>query len=81
MLDHYVNKNESNKIDQDSKQDKETKYRRDDQNTTNIFDKEELDQDHMRVKSVSLTIRTIHTMTKDRSCNMRRNPSQKNQIS
>ena len=46
MLDHYVNKNESNKIDQDNKQDKETKYRRDDQNTNNIFDKDELDQDH-----------------------------------
>ena len=38
MVDHYVNKNESNKIDQDNKQDKETKYRRDDQNTNNIFD-------------------------------------------
>ena len=46
MLDHYVNKNESNKIDQDKKQDKETKYRRDDQNTNNIFDKDKLDQDH-----------------------------------
>ena len=32
MLDQYVNKNESNKVDQDNKQDKETKYLRDDQN-------------------------------------------------
>ena len=46
MLDHYVNKNESNKIDQDNKQDKETKYHRDDQNANNIFDKDKLDQDH-----------------------------------
>ena len=46
MLDHYVNKNESNKIDQYNKQDNETKYRRDGQNTKNIFDKDELDQDH-----------------------------------
>ena len=46
MLDQYVNKNESNKIDQDNKQDKETKYHRDDQNTNNIFDKDKLDQDH-----------------------------------
>ena len=52
MLDQYVNKNESNKVDQDNKQDnkqdKETKYLRDDQNTNNIFDKNknELDQDH-----------------------------------
>ena len=46
MLDHYVNKNESNKIEQDNKQDKETKYRRDDQNTNNIFHKDELDQHH-----------------------------------
>ena len=30
MLDHYVNKNEGNKIDQDNKQEKETKYLRDD---------------------------------------------------
>ena len=42
MLDHYVNRNESNKIDQG----KETNYRRDDQNTNNIFDKDELGQDH-----------------------------------
>ena len=41
MLDHHVNK-----IDQDNKQDKETKYLRDDQNTNNIFDKNELNQDH-----------------------------------
>ena len=48
MLDQYVNKNESNKVDQDNKQDKETKYLRDDQNTNNIFDKnkKELKQDH-----------------------------------
>ena len=46
MLDHYINKNESNKIDQDNKEDKETKYRRDDQNANNIFDKYKLDQDH-----------------------------------
>ena len=46
MLDHYVNKNESNKIDQDNKEDKKTKYLWDDQNTNNIFDKNELDQDH-----------------------------------
>ena len=42
MLDHYVNKNESNKIDQDN----ETKYHMDDQNANNIFDKDKLDQDH-----------------------------------
>ena len=30
MLDRYVNENESNKINQDNKQDKETKYFRDD---------------------------------------------------
>ena len=48
MLDQYVNKNESNKGYQDNKQDKETKYLRDDQNTNNIVDKNknELDQDH-----------------------------------
>ena len=39
MLDWYVNKNESNKGYQDNKQDKETKYLRDDQNSNNIFDK------------------------------------------
>ena len=46
MLDQYVNKNKSNKVDQDNKQDKETKYLSDDQNTNNIFDKNELNQDH-----------------------------------
>ena len=48
MLDWYVNKNESKKVDQDNKQDKETKYLRGDRNTNNIFDKNknELDQDH-----------------------------------
>ena len=51
MLDHYVNKNESNKIDQDNKQDKKNKYRRDDQNTDNIFDKDKLDQDHNESQS------------------------------
>ena len=53
MLDQYVNKNESNKIDQDNKQDNETKYLRDDQNTNNIFDqnKNELDQDHNKSQS------------------------------
>ena len=35
----------------------------------------------MRFKPVSLTIRTIHTMKKDGSYNMQRNPSQRNQIS
>ena len=51
MLDHYVNKNESNKIDQDNKQDNKTKYRRDDQNTNNIFDKDELNQDHNDIQA------------------------------
>ena len=46
MLDHYVNKNERNKIDQDNKQHNDTKYHRDDLNTNNIFDKDELKQDH-----------------------------------
>ena len=46
VLDQYVNKNESKKIDQDNKEDKETKYCRDDQNANNIFDKDKLDQDH-----------------------------------
>ena len=51
MLDHYVNKNESKKIDEDNKQDKETKYHRDDQNTNNIFDKDKLDQDHNEIQA------------------------------
>ena len=33
MLDQYVNKNERNQVDQDNKQDKETKYLKDDQIT------------------------------------------------
>ena len=64
MLNPYVKKNESNEIDQDNKQDKETKYHKDDQNTNNIFDKKRSTKIIMRVKLVSLTIRTIHTMTK-----------------
>ena len=36
MLDHYVNKNESKKIDQDNKQYMKTKYHRNDQNANNI---------------------------------------------
>ena len=51
MLYNYVDKNESNKIGQDNKQDKETKYHRDDQNTNNIFDKDELDQDHNEIQA------------------------------
>ena len=80
MLDHYVNKNERNKIDQDNKQDKETKYRRDDQNTNNIFDKIST-KIIMRFNPILLTIRTIHTMKKDGSYNIQRNPSQRNEIS
>ena len=53
MLDQYVNKNESNKVDQGNKQDKETKYLRDDQNNNNIIDKNKngLDQDRNKSKS------------------------------
>ena len=48
MFDQHVNKNERNKVDQDNKQDKETKYLRDDQNNNNIIDKNKngIDQDH-----------------------------------
>ena len=48
MLDHYVNKNESNKIDQDN----EIKYLSGDQNTNNIFDKDELNQDHNEIQAI-----------------------------
>ena len=51
MLNEYVNKNESNKVDQDNKQEKDTKYLRDDQNTNNIFDKNELNQYHNKSQS------------------------------
>ena len=51
MLDQYVNKNERNQVDQDNKQDKETNYLRNDQNTNNIVDKDELDQDHNGIQA------------------------------
>ena len=53
MLDRYVNKNESNKVDQDNKQDKETKYLRGDRNNNNIIDKNKngLDQDRNKIQA------------------------------
>ena len=51
MLDQYVNKNERNQVDQDNKQDKETNYLRNDQNTNNIVDKYELNQDHNGIQA------------------------------
>ena len=51
MLHKYVNKNESNKGDQDNKQDKETKYLRDDQNDNNIFNKNGIDQDYNEIQA------------------------------
>ena len=51
MLDQYVNKNERNQVDQDNKQDKETNYLSNDQNTNNIVDKDELDQDHNGIQA------------------------------
>ena len=81
MLDHYVNKNESNKIDQDNKQDKETKYHRDDQNTNNIFDKDELDQDHN--ESQASIVDNMDDPYNDKRWILQyaKNPSQRNQIS
>ena len=58
-LDHYVNKNESNKIDQDNKQDKETKYLRVSKIPIIYLIKMSSTKIIMRVKPVLLIIRTI----------------------
>ena len=83
MLDQHVNKNESNKVDQDNKQDKETKYLKDDQNNNNIIDKNKngLDQDHNKSQASIVDNMMIHTMTKYGSYSMQRNQIQRNQIS
>ena len=59
-LDHYVNKNESNKVDEDNKQDKETKYLREDQSSNNIIDKNKNGLDQDRNKSQSSVVDNIN---------------------
>ena len=60
MLDQYANKNESNKVDQDNKQDNETKYFRDDQNNNNKIDKNKNGLDQDRNKSEANVVDNIN---------------------
>ena len=59
-MDQYVNKNESNKVDQDNKQDNETKYLRDDQNNNNKIDKNKNGLDQDRNKSEANVVDNIN---------------------
>ena len=81
MLDQFVNKNERNQVNQDNKQDKETNYLRDDQNTNNIVDKDELGQDHNGIQASIVDNKDDPYNENSVSYSMQRNPSQTNQIS